>query len=227
MQIGSISESLISKALILAPFLFLAFPLGFAMAAEQASTVDRRERFSFSIAAQPLVSALDAYSSATGIEVLYDSGLADHRHSSEVSGIFTAEIALALLLKGSGLVARRISSGAITIAAMVPGPRPETSAYGSYFGMIQQSFESAFCQVADLGPADYRIILKFKIGPSGEILQLELLGSTGNSRRDQAITEALLRLTLNKPPPTDLPQPVMMLILPQSSGTRLNCSSSN
>jgi len=215
---------------------------GGATAAEPANAPQKSVgRISFDIPAQPLVTALDAYSSATGLEVLYDSALAAGHSAAPVKGSYTAREAVALLLGGSGLTARPIGVGAITItpapaagpAPIAPGPVPSPvsspgpaeSPYAAYFALIQQRFETAFCQDAHASPGNYRAVLKFTIEPTGRIVQAELLGSTGSSQRDRAIAQALGRVSLGEPPP-DLPQPVMLLILPQSAGKVADCPAS-
>jgi hypothetical protein len=185
----------------------------------------------FAIPEQPLASALDSYGSITGLEIVYNSTLAANRHSSDVHGVFTPEAALSLLLKGSGLTARPIGGATVTIvpAALlqpIPAQGPGRSPYQSYLAAIQHDFENLFCHSEDLGPRDYRAIVRFNIEADGKILHPQLIGSTGSARRDETITQTLADLTFDKPP-SDLPQPVMMLILPPSSGYVLNCSSPN
>src|SRR6202012_6261247 len=72
-------------------------------------------QFVFDIAAQPLVNALDAYSSLTGFETLYDSAIARGRSSSAVQGTFTAADALRIMLAGTSLSARLIPRDAVSI----------------------------------------------------------------------------------------------------------------
>ncbi len=60
----------------------------------------------FSIPAQPLRGALDAFSAETNIQVLYDSNLAMGRTSGAVVGDMSSEAALVQLLAGTGLQVR-------------------------------------------------------------------------------------------------------------------------
>jgi hypothetical protein len=188
-------------------------------------------KLSFAIPVQPLASALDSYGSATGLEIVYNSTLAVNRRSSDVHGVYTPEAALSVLLKGSGLTARPIGVGTVTIvpAAIsqpIQAPSPGAGPYRTYLAAIQHGFENSFCHSENLSPRNYRTIVKFNIGADGKILHPQLIGSTGSALRDEAIAQTLVNLTFDTPPP-DLPQPVMMLILPQSSGYVLNCSSPN
>jgi hypothetical protein len=215
----------------------LAMCLGTSLAAMGPVSASEREStgqagpITFDIPAQPLPSALDAYSAMTGLEVLYDSGLADRHRSSSVKGAYTIRDALSLLLAGSGLEARPISVGAITIVALPaarrvtpPGPRPAESPYRAYFAAIQESFEQTLCRSAGVIPQDYRAVVKFEVGPSGQIEHPQLLQPTGNPSRDRVVADLLGHMTVGQAPPAGLPQPVMLLVLPQSSGDQPNCS---
>jgi hypothetical protein len=70
----------------------------------------------FDIPAQPLGTALTAYFRASGVQLLYDSSLAQGRRSSPVRGNYTPRQALALLLRGTGLVARYSRGNAAVLA---------------------------------------------------------------------------------------------------------------
>jgi hypothetical protein len=184
----------------------------------------------FDIPAQPLSSALDTYSAKTGFEVLYDSDLALHRRSPPLKGNYSARDALSALLSGSGLVARAISDGAITIMAspaqqaMPPAPAPEASPYRNYFAAIQASFEGILCQGAGVIPSNYRGVIRFGIGRSGDVEHPELLDSNGTSVEDVAVSRLFAHMAIGASPPSGLPQPVMLLVLPQSSTDLANCS---
>lgn len=213
---------------------FLATPLPDIAAAQAESgtaslTVSRQ--FAFDIPAQPLATALEAYSSVTGIETLYDSAVARERRSAAVRGSFTAVDALRMLLSGTLLSARLIAQDAVTIelppAAAQPamGPAPDKSAYRLYYSLIQAGLERAFCKDDQLRPGSYRAVLKFTIAANGQIRQPSLVGTTGNDDRDRIIARALDGVSIGRPPPADLQQPIMMVILPQSSGHVPKCAS--
>jgi hypothetical protein len=71
----------------------------------------------FDIPVQPIASALEAYSAATGRMAAYNGSLAVGRVSGEVKGRLTARGALQLLLKDSGLVAEDTTLGAFVVLA--------------------------------------------------------------------------------------------------------------
>lgn len=62
-----------------------------------------REAILFDIPAQPVASALDAYSAQAGIFFLYQTELVANRRTSGVRGRFSPEEALETLLSGTGL----------------------------------------------------------------------------------------------------------------------------
>lgn len=77
-----------------------------------------RQAVSLSIPAQPLASALDAFSRATGWEVGYSSQIVQGKRSRAVSGTMAPAQALQALLAGSGI---RIRLTGPTTAALVDG----------------------------------------------------------------------------------------------------------
>ena len=72
----------------------------------------------FSIAAGPLAQALQAYSAATGIQLVYSSELVEGKRSSGVSGNMPRTEALTRLLAGTGL-SGAVSGNTATISAAV------------------------------------------------------------------------------------------------------------
>ncbi len=191
------------------------------------------DQLAFDIPAQPLVGALEALSSVTGIETIYDSTIARGRWSTAVQGKFTAAYALRMMLIGTSLSARLISYDAFTVEFQkAPAPAqgatdhtPDTSEHRSYFGLIQAGLERAFCKDNQLRPGSYRVVLKFTIAANGQIRQPSVVGTTGSEDRDRMILQTLENVSLGSSPPADLQQPIMMVILPQSSGAALNCAS--
>lgn len=87
-------------------------------AADSGQQAERR--FSFAIPAQPLGSALAAFSRVTGLQTAAPASLLAGRQGAAVTGAFTAEDALRRLLAGSGL-SYRISGNAVTLAESMQG----------------------------------------------------------------------------------------------------------
>lgn len=76
-------------------------------------------RFHFDIPAQSLETALAAYVAVTGVETIYDSELMGARRSTAVKGVLAPDVALRVLLEGTGL--SEISTG--NAFAVVDAPR--------------------------------------------------------------------------------------------------------
>ena len=84
------------------------------------------ESTTFAIPAQPLPTALLQFSEASGVELVFDAGLAEGKQAPALNGTYAPGDALALLLSGSGLTYRVAESGAVTLVAVTAGGDPET-----------------------------------------------------------------------------------------------------
>jgi hypothetical protein len=231
MHLASLPKSPISIGPVMARCLFLAACLGMTAAggsqawAEQG--VQSAGALPFDIAAQPLTSALDAYGAATGIQVVYDGSLAAGRQSKLVEGSMTPDAALRTLLDGTGLAALYASATTMSLRPAAPAPRHDTQAFAGfmpYLAVVQNSVEKAFCRSPLTVPGAYQVKLEFRIGAAGEVLQPRLIGSTDNAARDQAIAGLLRGLVVDRPPPADMPQPVIMAIAPRLPAETGDCS---
>jgi hypothetical protein len=135
-----------------------------------------------------------------------------------------------MMLAGTSLSARSIAPDAVTIepspppAQTVVGPQPDKSEHTLYFSLIQAGLERAFCKDDLIRPGGYRVVLKFTIAPNGQIREPVVVATTGNDDRDRMILRTLGGVTLESGPPAGLQQPIMMVILPQSSGAVLSCA---
>jgi len=83
----------------------------------QSSPASAAATLRFDIPAQPLDGALRAYMRQSGVQVAYPATLGNGVTSQAVSGTLSASDALSRLLQGSGLVARRVGSDAVTLEA--------------------------------------------------------------------------------------------------------------
>lgn len=191
----------------------------------------------FDIPAQPIASALNAYSAATGRMAAYNGNLARGRISGAVKGRLTAAVALRLLLKDSGLLAQDITPDAFVVVARADDDFVLTTPFNigqnalsqqnaeerRYSGIIQGSIKGALCGLREATPGNYRLAVSFRIGFAGEVLRPKLLSPTGDSQRDRAIIELLHGLSVGEIPPPRMAQPFTMVILPSSSGGILDC----
>jgi hypothetical protein len=181
----------------------------------------------FDIPALPLIRALDTYSATTGLMVLYDSALAEGRRSTAVTGTLVPDVAIRVLLEGTGLVVFN-TGRAFAIEAAPSDQQDATSAFGAaelpYLALVQRVIAQGFCERAETRPGGYRAALQFRIGTSGEVLSPELLSSTGDQSRDRMIVELLGRLRIGRGPPPGVAQPVSMIISPRPPAQSGDCS---
>jgi TonB family protein len=184
-------------------------------------------QITFDIPAQPLASALEAYSITAGREVVYNGNLAIGRQSSSVEGVFTPEAALQELLEGTGLSPRYMAADAFVLAPSVPDPRLVNTApsveVASYYGRIQASLKHAFCANSRTQPGNYRVAVSFWIGSSGTVSRAELLGSTGDRDLDATIERTIRSLAVGAGPPQGFAQPVTLMVDPQSPTMTRDC----
>ncbi|MGJ7530375.1 TonB family protein [Variovorax sp. GB1P17] len=181
--------------------------------------------FSFDIPAQPLAAALNHYASITERAALFRSEVVAGRVSSAVSGRYTPEAALAMLLEGTGLVAERTRTGPVEAFALkvLEQPAPSIPAAwagaGDYPGLVQARLWQALCDGIRTAPGRYRALLRFHVDAVGSVQRVQLLGSTGDTGRDTAMLEALGRVRMDARPPAGMLQPMTMLILPSERGS--------
>jgi hypothetical protein len=195
-------------------------------------------RVAFDIPVQPLVTALQAYSAASGVQVLYESTLAKGQSSNEVRGEFTREAALKKLLEGHDLIVQYSRANAITLVnprmasrdeprARDDGPAdleldtlylpeaepgPDDSAVAGYTGAIQKDVQAALRKNSVTRAGSYRVGVNLWIDPSRTIRQTEIFQSTGSPQRDTAISDVLEGMVVRPQAPTGLGQPVRIMI---------------
>lgn len=198
-------------------------------------------RIEFDIAAQRLGDAIDAYSKATGLDILID-GQHAQRSSSAVRGTLTAQEALEAMLAGTGLQARHANATSVVIhAARVPGngasqALPEAAGmeesgfkegevlHQSYAARVQQALRSTLCASAETRPGSYRLALQLRLDARGAVERFRLLSTTGDVARDAAVQGRVRSLAIDSPPPPTLPQPLVVLLLPEGPGAESDCS---
>lgn len=211
-----------------------------AAGASGLDTVQAEPRMPFDIPSQGLESALQAHGAASGAQILYETSLTSGRRSATVKGVFTAEEALQLLLRETGLVPRRISRDAFTVAPAPAGgsagPKPppaaqeagppstEAAQLDRFLGLAQARILEALCGSAEVRPGDYRLPLQLWFDAAGAVERVALLGSTGSARRDALLRDALVRIHLGEPLSAEVHQPVMVVILPRRPEETGDCA---
>lgn len=186
--------------------------------------------------AQDLEHALQAYSRATGMAVLVDRELTRGRRSISVRGRFTAQEALAMLLSGSGLMARYARSDAITLQLPEVSQAPSSRATSarsakrinnSYAAVLQQAIETSLCRSPLTRPGSFRALVQVWVNAAGVIEHSRLISSTGDAQRDEALVLSLGATRVERPAPSSLRQPVTLLLMPDTAGKRMECTALN
>ncbi|MGJ7530270.1 STN domain-containing protein [Variovorax sp. GB1P17] len=194
----------------------------------------------FDITAQRLGDAIEAFSKATGLDILIDGEQAQ-RSSSAVRGTLTAMEALEAMLSGTGLEARYANAGSIVIrAARTPGVATRAAggeataieesgfstgdgAHRAYAAQVQQALRGSLCESAQTRPGGYRLALQLRLDAQGAVERFRLLSTTGESARDAAVQRKVRGLAVGAPPPPSLPQPLVILLLPEGPGAESDC----
>lgn len=178
----------------------------------------------FQIPAQPLAAALVAFSRVSGVQVLYDSQAAAEKVSTAVSGRMASGLALRDMLQGTGLQIRYAGRRSVTLVL------PDAKDAGATMRLETLRVEAApahiggqrFAAYADSVLADlrralqaddgaaragYAVTVRLWLDPAGRVTKSQILKSTGDSRFDAGLSERLLAVAADPPPP-DLPQPL-------------------
>jgi TonB family protein len=221
---------LLSTVIALVLLAFFAIPESKAAVNPNATAVQ------FSIAPQPLLTAIEAFGKTTKAQIIYDSAIVAGRRSQGVQGSHTPIEALALLLAGTGLIGGYQGPDSLVLvvqAAELPnvaapaympdqrqplaldtlrveaGPIPEFF-FRSYALLVQSGIQRALQNDDEAGNRPLRI--KVWLDANGTIRQSALFVSSGNQRTDAEILRRVQGLALQIPPPAGFPQPVHIRI---------------
>ena len=224
---------------------FAALPIVgiYAATAQERQAAGTGAPIACNIPAQALAGALQACGQRTGVQVLYESNSAAGRTSSAVEGYFTPAIALDLLLTGTDLRVQYSRPDAITLAlpeaegigAIPPasplamtdlslgtlrvrgsGDNDAAARLQDYSQRVQMDVQNALRKNSKTRDGNYRAVLDIWVDPARTIDRTELFRSTGDRDRDAAVTATLRGLTISKPAPANMPQPVRLVIVVKS-----------
>jgi TonB family protein len=200
-------------------------------------TANLDQSIAFAIPEQNLTDALDQFSRASDLQVLYDSGLAVGQHSTAVNGVMPIKTGLELLLRGTGLlihytrhhdvvltsiktdagiapVAPPVADSVITLKTLFVYPPTEgapvlrTTPYRLYGTIVRSRILEILQKNPTTNGGSYSVKLSVWVSPSGTLLRHDLLQSSGDAARDRNISAALRNVNFNQSPPADLPQPI-------------------
>jgi hypothetical protein len=201
-----------------------------ASAAEVASVPDVTAKIHFDIRRQPLTSALVAFGQASGVQVLYDSGIASQQSSMPVSGEMTSGQALRALLVGSGFVIRYAGPRSVTLVrpstqnaetsvvrlgtlhvqadALRIGENPRFAAYAK---QVLDDVKKGLQSDAHARRGRYSLKLRLWLTSDRRIERSEILDSSGRPEIDATVLRRLQLIVLSAAPPPDLPQPLVFV----------------
>ncbi|PPQ31758.1 energy transducer TonB [Rhodoblastus sphagnicola] len=192
----------------------------------------------FSIPPQPLADALHAYQQQMRVQVLYEARAAAGRQSVAVVGKFLPDAALRRLLSGTDLEVVRAGPEAIALVSPRPQERDvppvspletadlslgelhvraaaspsRSDQFQDYNESVRAEIERVLRKNVKTGSGNYRAVIDLWIDSARRVQKVALLGSTGETARDAAISAALRGLTINRPTPANAPQPLRVIV---------------
>lgn len=223
--------------------LLLGSPMRPANAQKSDGSVPAASRMRlFNIPAQPLRSALEAYGSVTGYQIIYDSRLAEGRRSTAVVGLFAPDTALRMMLVGTDLAMRFSGPGDVTILSLAQ-LRAETARNAAADpdrpngelmldtlhvdvapGAAARADFTAYGRTArtEIGRAlrendftahrIYQVQIDFWVDDKGKVRRPVLLRPAGQRVLDRAILDVIRAIVMREPPPAGMPQPIRVTI---------------
>lgn len=184
------------------------------------------------IPSQSLDAALKAFSDATHVALFYESSVISGRRSFALRGAFPADVALRMMLQGTGLSSVSFERGSITIlppaqydeASEIRRAKAGVAEFSRYLASVQKSLDLAFCHAPVVASDPDEMLARLWMAPSGEVMRADLLSSTGSDQRDRVYLSMLGALAIDARPPAAMPQPVNLMIMPKKSRDAMACT---
>jgi iron complex outermembrane receptor protein len=108
---------------IFARGLFTTSAMVATLAVAPTPALAQAQTFDFNIPAQPLDSSLRAFARASHQQIMFDRELVRGKTSPALKGTYSADAAVALLLEGSGLAAKRTNGGSWVVSSSTGTPQ--------------------------------------------------------------------------------------------------------
>lgn len=89
---------------------------------------------------------------------------------------------------------------------------------------MQQAIERSLCRSPLTRPGSFRALVQVWVNGDGVIEHSRLVSSTGDLQRDEALVRGLGATRVERPAPSSLRLPVTLLLMPDSTGTRMECT---
>jgi hypothetical protein len=201
---------------------------------QPAQARDDTRTFNFAIPTEPLAIALNAFSTTTRIQLLYDSQIVAGHSSSSVVGKLNASAALRILLADSGLESVNVSPGTLTLVmrsqdlkfastspiaaptlALAPlhVTAPSVVNHKLYAMTVQYAIQNALQRDHYVCQNSYRTEIMVWVTPMGVIQHSTFLVPTGDTNLNTAIERIVGGVAIGQAPPSGLPQPVHVRIV--------------
>jgi protein TonB len=88
------------------------------------------------------------------------------------------------------------------------------SAYAWYAGLLKSEVIDQLSSEKRAHNGEYSVVVRVWVRSDGSVDRVRIAQSSGNRERDQAIEQALSRITrLSQPPPADMPEPISLRIV--------------
>lgn len=181
----------------------------------------------FDIPAQPLATALAAFSAVSGYQIMMADAGSGAGYSRAVKGALPPKDALVQVISGTGLVARFTADKAAVLIRHDYSRNVSTRALprgnqAQFEARLQNDVIRTLCQNEATRPGVYRAALDLWVNSFGDVDHVELLSSTGDTDRDKQIV-AMLDSLHSMSPPSGLGQPTTLLIVPKVSESVAAC----
>lgn len=181
----------------------------------------------YDIPAQPLSTALPTFARMSGVDILYENGMAAGRTSAPLRGRMSPQAALRALLRGTGLSARFTEPrAAIVFLTAGPPPRavsdaealpelrldtsevrapvvvgaPDRDVFQRYAQTALHDVRRLLSEDPELRDRVYRLQVSLKVGPDGIIERVTSLHGSGDTERDVHIRRTLVGKSVTAPP---------------------------
>jgi TonB family protein len=92
------------------------------------------------------------------------------------------------------------------------------SRWGYYASMVQTQIEAALRANAKTRGAVGQVTVRIWSDASGRVTRVQVGASTGDAGLDAAVREVIAALTLQQPPPRDMPMPIVTRITERRTG---------
>lgn len=220
-------------------FAYLLWPLAVLFTHSLVYAAPLHRVYNFDLPPDSLSHTLERYSQQTGVSVAVDVA---HMHASTslLKARLNALEALQHVLRGTGLVVRQLSADSLVVVRgwttmnsselqryELAGLNPRNVLHKRYAAQLQTNLIAGLCNTAITRPGSYRLALQLRIDSHGKVIQHKRLDTSGNPERDRYIDEIVASTYVGAAPPSDLAQPVLILILPVASNAYTLCNKVN